>query len=147
MKKIANSKLEKLNKKELIEYIKKLDQNNNFGLVWESHEEDIVNNLQKKSPILTEVKKNKIQNDKLDCALNSKDFTRQKEKNYLKLQDIIIKKIKTLQLNVSVLEELVEAHYQENKKIIYKIFKLEANNAFARLQLHRLRTWVGGYIK
>jgi len=62
-------------------------------------------------------KLNKIQNDKLECALNSRDFTRQKEKNYLKLQDVIIKKIKTLQLNVSVLEELVESHFQENKKI------------------------------
>ena len=64
MKKIDNSKLEQLSKRELIEYIKKLDQTNDFGLVWESHEEDIVNNLQKKLPILTEVKKNKIQNDK-----------------------------------------------------------------------------------
>jgi len=59
----------------------------------------------------------KIQNEKLNCALNSKDFTRAREKNYLKLQDIIIKKIKTLQLNASVLEELVEFHYHENKKI------------------------------
>ena len=59
----------------------------------------------------------KIQNEKLDCALNSKDFARPKERNYLKLQDVIIKKIKTLQLNASVLEELVESHYQENKKI------------------------------
>ena len=58
-----------------------------------------------------------IQNEKLDCALNSKDFPRPKEKNYLKLQNIIIKKIKTLQLNASVLEELVETHYHENKKI------------------------------
>jgi len=63
------------------------------------------------------VKLSKIQNEKLDCALNSKDFARPKEKNYLKLQDVIINKIKTLQLNASVLEELVESHYQENKKI------------------------------
>ena len=63
------------------------------------------------------VKLTKIQNEKLDCALNSKDFPRPKEKNYLKLQNIIIKKIKTLQLNASVLEELVETHYHENKKI------------------------------
>ena len=44
-------------------------------------------------------------------------FFQKKEKNYLKLQDVIIKKIKTLQLNASVLEELVESHYKENKKI------------------------------
>ena len=59
----------------------------------------------------------KIQNDKLNHALNAQDFPRPKERNYTKIQDIIIKKIKTLQLNSSVLEELLEAHNQENKKI------------------------------
>ncbi len=33
------------------------------------------------------------------------------------MQDDIIKKIKTLQLNASVLEDLLEVHFQENKKI------------------------------
>jgi RNA polymerase primary sigma factor len=60
----------------------------------------------------------KIQNDKLNCALNSKDFTKAKEKTYQKIQNDIIDKVKTLQLNSSVLEELVQIHYQENKKII-----------------------------
>ena len=41
----------------------------------------------------------------------------EKEKNYQKIQNSIIKKIKTLQLNSSVLENLLEIHYQENKKI------------------------------
>ena len=59
----------------------------------------------------------KIQNDKLECALNGQEFVRPREKNYIKLQDIIIQKIKTLPLNASVLEDLVEVHYQENKKI------------------------------
>jgi len=59
----------------------------------------------------------KIQNDKLNHALNSQEFPRPKERNYTKVQDIIIKKIKTLQLNSSVLEELLEVHNQENKKI------------------------------
>ena len=59
----------------------------------------------------------KIQKDKLDCALNGQDFSQSREKNYIKIQDIIIKKIKTLQLNAPVLENLLEIHYQENKKI------------------------------
>jgi len=59
----------------------------------------------------------KFQNDKLTCALNAQEFSRAKEKNYKKLQDDIIKKIKTLQLNASVLEDLLEVHFQENKKI------------------------------
>ena len=60
----------------------------------------------------------KFQNEKLDCALHGKEFTRAKERNYKKIQDQIIKKIETLQLNSSVLEDLVQLHYQENKKIM-----------------------------
>ena len=63
------------------------------------------------------VKLIKIQNDQLNHSLNGQEFSRSKERNYIKLQDVIIKKIKTLQLNASVLENLLEAHYQENKKI------------------------------
>jgi len=59
----------------------------------------------------------KAQNEKLNCALNAKEYTRAKEKNYSKLQENIVKKIKTLQLNASVLENLLEIHYQESKKI------------------------------
>ena len=60
----------------------------------------------------------KSQNNKLSCALNAQQFSRQKEKNHQKIQNNIINKIKTLQLNSSELENLVEIHYQENKKII-----------------------------
>ena len=60
----------------------------------------------------------KFQNEKLDCALNAEEFSRGKEKSYKKTQNFIIKKIETLQLNSSVLEDLVQLHYQENKKII-----------------------------
>ncbi len=60
----------------------------------------------------------KFQNEKLDCALHDKKFSYGKERNYKKTQDFIIKKIQTLQLNASVLEELVQSHYQENKKIL-----------------------------
>ena len=59
----------------------------------------------------------KVQRDKLNCALNAQEFSRPKEKNYQKMQENIIKKIKTLQLNATVLEDLLNAHYQENKKI------------------------------
>ena len=59
----------------------------------------------------------KLQNDKLNCALNAQDFSRAREKNYQKIQDGIIKKIKTLQLNAVVLENLLEINYTENKKI------------------------------
>ena len=64
------------------------------------------------------LKLTKYQNDKLNLALNAKEFSKAREKEYKKTQDIIINKIKTLQLNSSVLENLVQSHYQENKKII-----------------------------
>ena len=66
----------------------------------------------------TYAKLTKSQNNKLSYALNGQQFSRQKERNHQKIQDNIIDKIKTLQLNASVLENLVEIHYQENKKII-----------------------------
>ena len=60
----------------------------------------------------------KFQNEKLDKALNDQQFSRAKEKNYEKIQNNIIDKVKTLQLNSSVLEDLVQNHYRENKKIV-----------------------------
>jgi len=58
------------------------------------------------------------QTDKLNSALTAKIFSNSKERNYQKIQNNIIKKVKTLQLNSSVLEDLVQEHYQENKKIV-----------------------------
>jgi len=64
MKKIDSSKLEKLNKNELIHYIKNLHDNQDLGLNWEDKEEDVVTNLEQKLPILSEIKKSEIQNEK-----------------------------------------------------------------------------------
>ncbi len=60
----------------------------------------------------------KFQTEKLECALSGKQFSRAKGQSYKRIQDDIIKKIETLQLNSSVLENLVQLHYVENKKII-----------------------------
>jgi len=60
----------------------------------------------------------KYQNEKLNCALNATEFSKTKEKSYKKIQNELVEKIKTLQLNSSVLENLVQEHYQENKKVI-----------------------------
>ena len=60
----------------------------------------------------------KYQKEKLQCVLESKKFSTSKEKNYKKIVDDIIEHIKSLQLSPSVLEELVQKHYLENKKII-----------------------------
>ncbi len=60
----------------------------------------------------------KYQKEKLECVLNSKNFSPAKEKGYEKIVNDILENIKSLQLSPSVLEELVQKHYIENKKII-----------------------------
>ncbi len=60
----------------------------------------------------------RYQKEKLECVLNSDIFPRSKERNYEKIVNDILEKIKSLQLSPSVLEELVQKHYIENKKII-----------------------------
>ncbi len=60
----------------------------------------------------------KYQKEKLDCVLNSQTFSTSKEKGYEKIVNDILENIKSLQLSPSVLEDLVQKHYLENKKII-----------------------------
>jgi len=60
----------------------------------------------------------KYQKEKLECVLKSQVFSNSKEKNYKKIVEDILANIKSLQLSPSVLEELVQKHYVENKKII-----------------------------
>lgn len=60
----------------------------------------------------------KYQTEKLDSILNSKIFSVSKEKNYKKIASEIFKRINSLQLASSEVEQLVQSHYAENKKII-----------------------------
>ena len=60
----------------------------------------------------------RYQKEKLDCVLKAEVFSNAKEKGYEKLVNEILQNIKSLQLSPSVLEELVQKHYIENKKII-----------------------------
>jgi len=60
----------------------------------------------------------KYQNEKLNCVLNSVTFSTVKEKTYEKIVNDVLENIKSLQLSPSVLEELVQKHYVENKKIV-----------------------------
>ena len=60
----------------------------------------------------------KYQKEKLDCLLNSNNFSPAKEKGYEKIVKDILENIKSLQLSPSVAEELVQKHYIDNRKII-----------------------------
>ena len=89
----------------------------------------------------------KFQNENLECSLNGKEFSRVKVKNYKKIQNDIIKKIETLQLNSSVLEDLVQLHYEENKKIISLegiLMRSAIENKISREEF--LRCYVGNEI-
>ena len=140
----SNSKKNKKNEKEKINYkleksnknLTEADKNNLTGEAKNKHQEYIEEdefNLslaameeEIKPQVISTInilckdyeKLIKFQKDKLSCALNAQQFSHSKEKNYQKIQNNIINKIKTLQLNSSELENLVEIHYQENKKII-----------------------------
>ena len=74
---------------------------------------ETINNLSKDYAKLI-----KYQKDKLHCVLNTISFSVSKEKNYKKIVEDILENIKTLQLSPSVLEELVQKHYVENRKVI-----------------------------
>ncbi len=60
----------------------------------------------------------KYQKEKLECVLKSQSFSPAKEKSYEKIVNEILENIKSLQLSPSVLEDLVQKHYIENKKIV-----------------------------
>ena len=73
--------------------------------------------------ILTSLNKNyeklkKYQIEKLECILASKELSVSKNKNFKKIQEILVDNFKNLQLAPHVVEELVQSHYKENKKIV-----------------------------
>ncbi len=64
------------------------------------------------------LKLKKYQIEKLDCLLASKELSVSKNKNFKKIQEILVDNFKNLQLAPHVVEELVQSHYKENKKIV-----------------------------
>ena len=60
----------------------------------------------------------KYQRQQLDCALNAKQLSLAKEKGFKIVQNELVEKAKSLQFNQPILEDLVQGHYVESKKII-----------------------------
>jgi len=60
----------------------------------------------------------KYQKEKLNCLLDSKELSVSKNKNFKKIQSILVDNFKNLQLAPHIVEELVQSHYKENKKIV-----------------------------
>ncbi len=89
----------------------------------------------------------KYQKEKLECVLNSNVFSNSKQKNYDKIVESILENIKTLQLSPSVLEELVQRHYIENKKIVSlegNLLRLAIDNKINREEF--IKFYVGNEI-
>ena len=89
----------------------------------------------------------KYQKQKLDCILNSQTFSSVREKGYEKIVNDILQNIKSLQLSPSVLEELVQKHYVENKKIISlegNLLRLAMNQNISRNEF--IKFYIGNEI-
>ncbi len=119
----ANKKLKDRDDKE--EELKKNEDNSSneedeFNVSLAKMEEEIKPKILN---ILDSLSKNysklqKYQIEKLECLLNSKELSVSKNKNFKKIQEILVDNFKNLQLAPHVVEELVQSHYKENKKIV-----------------------------
>ena len=89
----------------------------------------------------------KHQKEKLERLLSAKIFSPAKEKSYQKIVSDILKNIKSLQLSPPVLEELVQKHYIENKKIISlegNLLRLAINDKIPRNEF--IKFYIGNEI-
>jgi len=93
------------------------------------------------------LKLQKYQIEKLDCLLASKELSVSKNKNFKKIQEILVDNFKNLQLAPHVVEELVQSHYKENKKIVSLegvLLRLAMDNKISREEF--LKYYVGNEI-
>jgi len=89
----------------------------------------------------------KYQVEKLECLLNSKELSVSKNKNFKKIQEVLVDNFKNLQLAPYVVEELVQSHYKENKKIVSLegvLLRLAMDNKISREEF--LKYYLGNEI-
>ena len=89
----------------------------------------------------------KYQVEKLECLLNSKELSVSKNKNFKKIQEVLVDNFKNLQLAPHVVEELVQSHYKENKKIVSLegvLLRLAMENKISREEF--LKYYIGNEI-
>ena len=96
------------------------DEEDEFNVSLAAMEEEIKPRVTKIIENLSKYysKLKKYQIEKLNCILNGKELSTSKNKNLKKIQGILVEGFKSLQLSSSVIEELVQSHYRENKKIL-----------------------------
>ena len=98
----------------------KFEEEDEFNVSLAAMEEEIKPRVTKTIDNLSKnyTKLKKYQIERLNCILNGKEFSNSKNKNFKKIQGILVDDFKNLQLGTSVVEELVQSHYKENKRIL-----------------------------
>ena len=125
------------------------DEDDEFNISLAKMEEEIKPKI---ISILESLNKNysklqKYQTEKLECILASKELSISKNKNFKKIQEILVDNFKNLQLAPHVVEELVQAHYKENKKIVSLegvLLRLAMDNKISRDEF--LKYYIGNEI-
>ena len=93
------------------------------------------------------LKLQKYQKENLDCILSGKELSVSKNKNFKKIQSILVDNFKNLQIAPHVVEELVQSHYKENKKIVSLegvLLRLATDNKISREEF--LKYYIGNEI-
>ncbi len=93
------------------------------------------------------LKLQKYQKENLECILSGKELSVSKNKNFKKIQSVLVDNFKNLQLAPHIVEELVQSHYKENKKIVSLegvLLRLAMDNKISREEF--LKYYVGNEI-
>ncbi len=147
-------KSKKNNEKDKIDDKEKKDENipnedDEFNVSLAKMEEEIkpkiLNILESLTKNYSKLKKYQL--EKLECLLNSKELSISKNKNFKKIQEILVDNFKNLQLAPSVVEELVQSHYKENKRIVSLegvLLRLALDNKISREEF--LKYYLGNEI-
>ena len=148
-----NSKKEKETKKPT-DKDKKDEENNSseddeFNVSLAKMEEEIkpkiINILESLNKNYSKLKKYQV--EKLECLLSSKELSVSKNKNFKKIQQVLVDNFKNLQLAPHIVEELVQSHYKENKKIVSLegvLMRLAMDNKISREEF--LKYYLGNEI-
>ena len=93
------------------------------------------------------LKLQKYQKEKLECLLAARELSISKNKNFKRIQSVLVDNFKNLQLAPYVVEELVQSHYKENKKIVSLegvLLRLAMDNKISREEF--LKYYLGNEI-
>jgi RNA polymerase primary sigma factor len=136
-------------KKEEITVGAVVEEEDEFNVSLAKMEEEIKPKIVKIIDNLTKdyTKLQKYQKEKLDCILASKELSISKTKNFKKIQSTLVDNFKNLQLAPHVVEEIVQAHYKENKKIVSLegvLLRLALDNKISREEF--LKYYIGNEI-